>query len=399
MKSRAEKAFILGLISTLLDQAGTHYMKAIARSIIRGTIDQLKADASDLVQAVRGPNSSTNDESNWGSLTTPSSYETSQVACFMVIAKKCMLHGLWDKAAWVIDNCCCSVAEEHKDKPPVLLKSSSWLSKALHISYVSWGKQFLADVVDLVQQSGKPAPASFKPFFESLVRHYILAEIPPWPKQPVGWAHRRRECPGNPRVVRRDPHHCRDRGTCKELNDFLESSTEKSHRFTLAADLRDHIHHRLPVEIFRLETIKDGASDTTPVVTKLGTEYQAELDQRKVNIQNLEKRHLAFRIPCVQTALGDELYTELVLLRNIRTPPGDESGEQLVPLAYTTTAKTTGAELNALAEGSVGKKRPARGSFDLPQELRDALRKSLRVRVEDPDADVDLMEDVPWEDD
>ncbi|KAK8000939.1 hypothetical protein PG991_013161 [Apiospora marii] len=362
LKDRADKSLLLTLAPTLLDRAATQDTKAIAKGVFWGTVDQLEVDASDLVPAVESSYSMGRGQSHWSEFTDVSRYRESRIAGFMHLARKCMLHGLWDEADRVIDICCSSVAEAHKR--PVLLQQVHGVSRGYNVSYVphKWAEMFLADVVDTIHQSGRPAPASLKPFFESLVRHYVLAEIGPFPKKPVGWAHKRRECPGNTYVIG-DPDRCRDSGACRELNDFLASRTEQTHRFSMVGKLRDHIQSRLPAEQFHCQTVKSG-SPYTLVVTKLGTEYPTDLQQHIKDIGNLEKRLLAFRTPCVQAALGDELYAELVLLNDIRKPPGNNPDER-VPLVHT----QDGPAPSVLAQGS-GNKRPGSVSFDQPGASR-----------------------------
>ncbi|KAK8112876.1 hypothetical protein PG984_013402 [Apiospora sp. TS-2023a] len=359
LKDRAEKSLLLALIPTLLDRAATQDTKPIAKALFWGTVSQLKVDTSDLVPAIETSYKVGSGRSHWGEFTDISGYRESRIAGFMHLVRKCMLHGLWDEADKLTDICCSSVAEAHKR--PVLLEPARGFSRGYNynVSYVphKWAEKFLSDVVDTIHQSGRPAPASLKPFFESLVRHYVLAEIGPFPKKPVGWGHKRRECPGNSYVMGDD--RCRTSGPCKELNDFLESRTEQTHRFSMAARLREHIQHRLPAEHFHYQTVKDGTPHTL-VVTKLGTEYQADFDQHMKDISNLEKRLLAFRKPCVGDALGSELYAELVLINNIRKPPGNNPDER-VPLVHT----QTGPAPSVLAQGS-GNKRPASASFYQP---------------------------------
>ncbi|KAK8029821.1 hypothetical protein PG993_011112 [Apiospora rasikravindrae] len=321
-----------------------------------------RVDTSDLVPAVESPqpastiqpywgvHAASSSQPYWGSRTTLSEYREGQLARYMILVKKCMLHGLLDEAVWVISNCSYSVAEAHKR--PVRLEPASAAPGSCNVSYVAntWTELFLADVVHTIQQSDRPPPDSFKPCFERLVGQYVLSEMPPWPQKPVGWAYKRRECYGNIHG------HCE---ACKELNEFLESTTEKTHHFTMVAKQREHIDQRLHEEHLQWQTLEVGAPHTL-VVTKLGTEYQADLDKHMANLRNLAKRMEPFHNRCVQAALGPELFHELVQIGRFRRPPGDDSG-RLVPLDY----GTPNTEPDVLAQGS-GNKRPASASSGQP---------------------------------
>ena len=159
-------------------------------------------------------------------------------------------------------------------------------------------------------------------------------------------------------------------GACKELNEFLKSETEPSRQFQSPGESYYHFRKGLlPSKHFRLETVGDGRGPpSTLVVTKLGTEYQEDLEMHKAEIQKLEKRLLAFRTPFVKAVLGDELYAELVLLSDIRKPPGTDSGT-LVPLSFTEPS----AEPSGPAQ-EPGTKRPASG--DIEQAAASRMRLS-----------------------
>ncbi|KAK8062540.1 hypothetical protein PG997_014637 [Apiospora hydei] len=320
LKSRAEKSLHLALIPDLLDHKEIPDVEAIIKTIFWGTIDQLKVDESDLERHFKYP------------------YE---VSLFMALAKKLGLHGLSDEADRLIDNCCGSIAEAHRPKP-VQLQTNTGMWGGLHV-YESprlLAEYILADFVDVVQQSGRPAPASLKPFFESL-------------------------CGSSGNFIGREPERCRESGPCKELHDFLVSETEEMHRFELPWEERSHLQRGLPGNLFRCKEVdksKDGASPAALVVTKLGKEYTLDLDIHKKDIANLEKRLLAFRTPFVRAALGDELYEELVLLGGIRKPPPGEDKDKIVPLSCKEPAAWPSAPLQV----SEKKKRPASGSFEQP---------------------------------
>ncbi|KAK7993667.1 hypothetical protein PG989_007048 [Apiospora arundinis] len=359
LKCRADKSFLLTLIPALVDHMGTIHVDIITSRILGGTMAQLKPDVRDLVSIVSS-SASRGGQSHWGAQITITVYKESQLARFTTLIRKCMEHGLCDEAAQLMDHCCTNVAEAHKE--PVIGRSAAYgAPRAVdNVSYVpqKWAEFFLGDVVHAIQHSGKPAPESFKAFFERLLRHHVLAEIPPYPKKPVGWAHKRMECPINsPGEAER----CGNSGTCKELNDFLESTTEQKHSFARAAKLREHIENRLSPDHFKFWTTKSRGGPHTLVVTKLETGHEADVKKHLTNIRNLEKRVRPYRIPWIKEILGDELYAELVLLEKIRTPP--EDGAQPVPLVY---KESDAAALPGVPAQASGNKRPASGNFEYP---------------------------------
>ncbi|KAK7959688.1 uncharacterized protein PG986_004542 [Apiospora aurea] len=349
LKNRAEKSLLLALIPDLLDRKEIPDIEAITKTVFWGTIDQLKIDDSDLERHFKYPYEVGHVKPHWRA--NYESYEKTQVSRFMALAKKLGLHGLSDEADRLIDNCCGSVAETHRPKP-VQLQTDTGMRGGLHVRDKPHllAEFILADFVDVVEQTGRPAPASLKPFFESLVRHYVHSELPPWLKKPVGWAHNVRQCGSSSgQFFGRDPERCRESGPCKELYNFL----------------RGHLNGGLPGDRFRCKEAdkdKDGATPAALVETKLGNEYTLDPDIHKKYIVNLENRLLAFRTSFVRAALGDALYEELVLLGGIRKPPPGEDKDETVPLSCEDPAACPSVPV----QGSERKKRAASGSFEQP---------------------------------
>lgn len=198
-------------------------------------------------------------------------------------------------------------------------------------SATSWAELFLVDIVDTLQLSAGPAPACAKPLFGTLIRHYLLSEVPVCPTKPIGWAHKPRQCSDG----------CY---SCRELDNFLTSETEKTHRFKMNLADRKYAEEKLPTGHFDYITLKTKPPHVL-VVTKRGEEHQDHLMWFNKCLEELEKKLLPLRTPRVQEMLGDELYAELVLLEKIRPGPGGEPPRALMEANVTTAGQ-------ALTEGN-----------------------------------------------
>ncbi|KAK7964052.1 hypothetical protein PG988_011026 [Apiospora saccharicola] len=320
LKNGTSKSIILALVPSLLSSTGIEGKEAMAKVILDGTMERLELDASDLASTVEHGPITDPTRPRWSTLDSASDYDNSQVASFMKLVKACSASGFTEESSTLLDTCCRNVAE-------------------LHEVQERWAEFFLKDILDTLKQVGGPAPPSFKPLFERLIRHYVLAGIPGYPAKPVGWAHKRRECP--------------DSASLAGVHDRADASLSAGWGF------RKHIESQLQPQHFRCHTTKSGAPHTL-VVTKMGTEYQVEEAKHMRDIMKLDKRLEPYRDSSVYQSLGDELYNEIVMLEKLRLAPSER--ESAMPLEYGAAGASA---LGIPAQGS-GNKRPASGFLEQP---------------------------------
>ncbi|KAI0835287.1 hypothetical protein F5Y06DRAFT_137588 [Hypoxylon sp. FL0890] len=149
---------------------------------------------------------------------------------------------------------------------------------------------------------------SVKNMFITLLRNILVANPPIRPKPPRGWAHRPRRC--NPA--------CQD---CKELTAFLTNSDARTHSFRMPERRRTHIENQLPYNLFRCDTNK-GRVPYELVVTKLGKESELDMKDYKQRLLIFENRVRGLRCEEVKSLLGEDLYNELVMLKDIPDSDG-----------------------------------------------------------------------------
>ncbi|KAI1641069.1 hypothetical protein F4809DRAFT_587232 [Biscogniauxia mediterranea] len=173
-------------------------------------------------------------------------------------------------------------------------------------------EKFLLSLVSVLRERRVAPRPSVRGLFELLLRKYIIAEIPQYPRQSNGWAHRPRGCRNST---------CSD---CRELDRFITSEQLKEASWKIGEKRRQHLEGLLPSSVFK--TRRDVSTrPATFYVTKRGTEYKTDLDAYKRQLQAVKDRLNRFRGEYMQQLLGVDLYHELIMLEST---PGSECGAQ-----------------------------------------------------------------------
>ncbi|KAK7744787.1 hypothetical protein SLS62_010020 [Diatrype stigma] len=290
----------------------------IAGRILEATLPKLKLNIDDFTSSASNETPYSTSSSSW-------EYAMSVVANFTKFLDVFLKYNFKDLAKQLLELSCENVAEAFRKGPEKNTTnnaaSSHWSlgygaslernAKKIEDMPSSFANKVLESLIDVAEKHEIPPLTSLKDLFEVIFRKYIIVGAPTYPPKPVGWAHKPRRC---------TPY--RDCAHCTELNRFLCASDEAQVRFQKPANFRTHVERQLPKEYFRCES---GPSPNrgcyTLVVTKLGTEYQDDVNQFQQKVARLYESVWIFARDYVQKLLGDELYRELVLLEKIRQPP------------------------------------------------------------------------------
>ncbi|KAI0595065.1 hypothetical protein F4775DRAFT_391464 [Biscogniauxia sp. FL1348] len=173
-------------------------------------------------------------------------------------------------------------------------------------------ERFLLSLVSVLRERRVAPLPSIKGLFELLVRKYIIAEIPQYPRKLNGWAHRPRGCGSST---------CSD---CPGLDQFITSERLQETSFKIAEKRRRHLDALLPLAVFKTRA-DTRTRPTTFYVTKLGTEYKLDVVAYKRQLEAVERRLRPFRDEYMRQLLGDDLYHELIMLVST---PGSEYATQ-----------------------------------------------------------------------
>lgn len=258
-------------------------------------------------------------------------YVTSVVANFTKFLDVFAKYNFKELAKQLLELSCENVGEAIRKGPEKRITNTVSSSK-WHIGYGAslernakkiedmpslFATEVLESLVDVAEKHNFPPLPSLEGLFEVIFRKYIIVGAPTYPPKPVGWAHKPRRCT----PYRDCPH-------CTELNRLLCANDQAQARFQQPANFRTHIERQLPKEFFRCES---GPSPNggcyTLIITKLGTEYQDDLNQFLQKVARLDESVRVFARDYVQKLLGDELYRELILLEKIRQPPAPPARE------------------------------------------------------------------------
>ncbi|KAI1206309.1 uncharacterized protein F4807DRAFT_463799 [Annulohypoxylon truncatum] len=177
-------------------------------------------------------------------------------------------------------------------------------------------RDFLLSLVAVLQKHQVTPPESSKNMFIILLRNILVFNPPKWPKPPRGHAHKPR-----PKCYKStELHPCKD---CEDLNAFLKSPDMDVCEFRMAQYRQRHLQEQLPPELFSCHSEQKPAK---LIVRKLGKEHKQEMKEYKTNLTAFEDHVRALRCEYVESLLGEELYGELVLLKDIP----DSDGAKLV---------------------------------------------------------------------
>lgn len=176
-------------------------------------------------------------------------------------------------------------------------------------------QEFLESLTATLQKHHVSPIDAVRNMYVALTRNVLLgAGQPKPPRRPQGWAHRHRHC----------TTFCVD---CKELDAFLRDPEKQTGEFRLAAPRRKHIEGRLPPQFFEFKTVKTRVPPHALVVTKRGTEFDEEMCQYDKAIRVFRDRVRFLQCPYVETLLGEELYSKVVMLEDKPASDGTEQRE------------------------------------------------------------------------
>lgn len=202
-------------------------------------------------------------------------------------------------------------------------------------------EDMLQSICGSFEKSGIPPGEPAQDFVTTVLKRYVIRDLPKCPKPLTGHSHRPRGC-----------GKCKH---CQELDDFLVSQTQKEAKFFKGPKISQHMESLLPPNIFQCTTkevqTNRKSQQFSLTVRKLGTEYQVALDAYMDKLSQIMHRLQPFRTEHMKGFLGESAYADLVLLQQQPHAEKIESGEN---------------------EGSVraGQKRQARESFELSAAKR-----------------------------
>ncbi|CAJ2502840.1 Uu.00g102340.m01.CDS01 [Anthostomella pinea] len=176
-------------------------------------------------------------------------------------------------------------------------------------------QEFLKRLTSTLEKHKVPALESAKHMYTTILRKILVVDLPQYPKQPVGWAHKPRGCAPL----------CAE---CRSLNVFLQNSELQTQEFRVLIARWNHLEQQLPKELFRCVTkgsYRQGPKGAL-VVTKLGREFQHDMAQYRAGLASFEEKLHPFRCEYVKALLGEATYRELVLLENL---PHSEAASRL----------------------------------------------------------------------
>ncbi|KAI1470028.1 uncharacterized protein F4812DRAFT_457426 [Daldinia caldariorum] len=161
---------------------------------------------------------------------------------------------------------------------------------------------FLEALLTVLQKYKVPPLESVKNMFVALFRHVLIGKLPTRPVKLPGWKHKRIYCQEN----------CNE---CRQLNSFLVDVNEQTREFAMATKKREHLQSHLRSNLFRCVT-RTGRTPYVLVVTKLGKEFQEDMKEYERSLASIKNHLRPFQCVYVKSLLGEELYDELVLLKD-----------------------------------------------------------------------------------
>ncbi|XDG02263.1 hypothetical protein ABKA04_001878 [Annulohypoxylon sp. FPYF3050] len=158
---------------------------------------------------------------------------------------------------------------------------------------------------DLDNKHQATPPGSMKDMFVVLLRNILVSNPPKHPVPLRGWARKPRP------ACRQGGAHCAD---CNTLRRFLEDANLEETMFRLAQYRQRHLMEQLPRQLYDCRPEKHPPKIT---IRKIGNEYKEEMKSYETNLKSFEDHVRTLRCDCVKSLLGEELYNELVLLKDI----------------------------------------------------------------------------------
>ncbi|KAI0135634.1 hypothetical protein F4814DRAFT_401952 [Daldinia grandis] len=169
-------------------------------------------------------------------------------------------------------------------------------------------KSFLEALLAVLQKHKVPLLECVRNLFVTLFRDIFVGGLPKRPTKSPGWKHKPINCYIN----------CQD---CRELNYFLVNSKEKEREFIMVTKQRQHLESQLPKKLFLCRT-RTGRAPYGLVVTKLGKEFEEDMKEYQRRLSLLKDDLKPFKCEYMESLLGEELYQELVLLKDASDADG-----------------------------------------------------------------------------
>ncbi|KAI0169558.1 hypothetical protein GGR52DRAFT_472244 [Hypoxylon sp. FL1284] len=214
--------------------------------------------------------------------------EAASIRSFSDVIRRAFDIGLTQQATKLIDESCDNICQSRTEVK-------------IGCSIIIRG--FLINSTSILTEHKVPPRDPVRNLYATLIRDVLVGKPPERPAKPLGWKQKPRGCHGL----------CQD---CAELNAFLVDSEQASHLFRVAASRRQHIQQVLPADLFLFETVVGGMPHAL-VVTKTHEEYKRNLTVYSARLSELAARVDGLQGDYVRSLLGDDVYDELVLLKDI----------------------------------------------------------------------------------
>ncbi|KAI1135202.1 hypothetical protein F5Y05DRAFT_395929 [Hypoxylon sp. FL0543] len=294
LSSRATRQLICAILKAVYDEKDTRIFEIAEntfQSILEGSMEQLALRIGDFLHL----------DDRQTMTHAIKSIPASLVKGFLEVVDHAFDMGLTQQATRLIDASCTNICQSCSG------------SKTEAFPRYSAVQHFLESLISMLRNDRVPPLDSIKNTFVTLLRNILVAKPPERPKPPQGWAHRPRQC--NPS--------CED---CIELSAFLRSSEDKTREFRMVGKRRQHIEDRLPRDLFHYRQTNRSHLPYGLIVTKLGKEFQLEMREYHQRLSKFEGRVRGLRCEELKLLLGEDMYNELVMLKDI---PDSEGAKQL----------------------------------------------------------------------
>ncbi|KAI1848005.1 hypothetical protein JX266_006118 [Neoarthrinium moseri] len=175
--------------------------------------------------------------------------------------------------------------------------------------------EFLSTIMLVYNRNTQSLSPAVKTFWAAVFRTYVIGAVPAYPKQLPGLQHRARGCSD---ASRRD---------CRDLDEFLLSTTERTFELKANEKRRRHVADRLPGGlygniVFKIETNTRSKSPYTLISTNMPSkEFQHDLASYRRQLAVIRDKVEPYRQDYINKLLGDDMYDELIMLNKIRDVP------------------------------------------------------------------------------
>lgn len=237
-----------------------------------------------------------------------------EVARFIDIVRICLASGFTEEALQLVENINLNAQQQqHYPEPRIIsarIGSVSYTGTGIGTTFTpNLAHRFVRMLGDLLDAHKAPFMDSLRGLFEHLLRNYALPPFPVYPIRQVGWTHQTRGCGG----------FCKP---CEGLDLFLTDPQHQTADFShKRIPERDHVVRRLPLNLFQCVGLsaQDLMRNKPFLVHKLSQdgEFQEALSAYEVKVRDLRDCAKDLRGEHFRRILGDDLYSELVLLESL----------------------------------------------------------------------------------